>query len=64
MRTSEIITLPLAEHIFSQENEQRTRRTVELAFADLRADVVVHRDQKDGPATLALRRHQFLLMGA
>ena len=64
MRTSENIPLPVAEFEYSRENEQRTRRTVELAISSLRSDVVVHRDQKDGPASLALKRHQFLLMGA
>lgn len=64
MRSSEQMVLPVAEFDYERENEQIARRTVEQFLADLRNDVVEIRDASDKDASLALRRHQFLLMGA
>ena len=64
MRTGEVFTLPSVSRGYDRNDEKRMRRTVEQHFADLRADVVENRDTSDKVASLALRRHQFLLMGA
>ena len=64
MRTSETITLPVAAHEYGQTTEQTMRRTVEQTFQDLRNDVIEVRDTTDKVASLAVKRHQFLLMGA
>ena len=64
MRTSETIRLPQVHGIeFDPSDEQLMRTTVEQTFQDLRGDVVDVRDKTDKAASLALRRHQFLLMG-
>jgi len=64
MRTSETIKLPIADQEYNLPNEQTMRRTVEQSFQDLRGDMIEVRDGLSKPASLALRRHQFLLMGA
>ena len=64
MRTSEVITLPRAENAYSIDAEQILRRTIEQTFQDLRNDVINVRDNTDKLASLAVRRHQFLLLGA
>ena len=64
MRTSRTTTLPSAEPEYRMDNERIMRRTAEQAFDDLRSDMVEVRDKTDKPASLAMRRHQFLLMGA
>jgi len=57
MRTSENITLP-------RGNEEMTRRAIEQYLQSIRNDIVEIRDTKERGSSLALRRHQFLLMGA
>lgn len=64
MKTSEIISLPITLSEYEPTNEQLMRRTVEQTFASLRGDIIDARDTTDKEASLALRRHQFLLMGA
>jgi len=64
MRTSEIIALPTAKAAYDHSNEQVVRRTIEQTFTSLHSDIRANRDGLDSPASLALRRHQFLLMGA
>lgn len=64
MRTPEIISLPVSNTEFDMHNEQTMRRTVEQTFSALRNDVVEVRDRTDKVASLAVRRSQFLLMGA
>lgn len=64
MRTSEVIRLPSSKPEYSQADEQTTRRFIEQTFETLRTDVVNVRDKTDATSSLALRRHQFLLMGA
>ena len=61
MRTSETITLPIATA--EQVSDQTLRRAIEQAFQDLRLDMVEVRDKTDKASSLAMRRHQFLLMG-
>ena len=64
MRTSEVVTLPVALKLYDQSNEQITRTTVQQIFASLHSDIRANRDGQDSTASLALKRHQFLLMGA
>ncbi len=62
MKTAQIPNLPIAAD--ESTNEQTLRRSVEQYLQDLRGDVVALENQTSRVATLALRRHQFLLMGA
>jgi len=64
MKTGIAPNLPIAEPTYSALDEQVMRRTAEQYMQDLRHDILMHRDQKDRDTTLALRRFQFLLMGA
>jgi hypothetical protein len=64
MRTSQTPNLPITTPEYNADNEQVMRRTAEQYLQDLRNDIVTIRDQKDKSTTLAIRRHQFLLMGA
>jgi ATP sulfurylase len=63
MRSSETLTLLIADPEYNRDHEQTTRRTIEQAYEILRNDVVGIRDNTDKTASLAMRRHQFLLMG-
>lgn len=64
MRTGNTPNLPITTPEYDEVNEQLMRRTSEQYLQSLRTDVVTIRDQKDRQSTLALRRFQFLLMGA
>lgn len=64
MKTSEFISLPIILPEYEPANEQLMRRVVEQTFSSLRGDVIDVRDTTDKAASLALKRHQFLLMGA
>lgn len=64
MRSSESVNLPIATRDYDLSNEQTMRRTVEQAYSELRNDVASNELQKSKPSTLALRRFQFMLMGA
>lgn len=64
MRTPEIISLPVAGEKHDIHNEQTMRRTVEQMFAAVRNDMIEIRDKTDREASLSMRRHQFLMMGA
>ena len=64
MRTSNTFPLPTVTPERDIHNEQIMRRQVEQHFSDLRNDVIEIRDKTDKEASLSLRRHQFLLMGA
>ena len=63
MRTSETITLPIAGPEYELRDEQVMRRTVEQSLVSLRGDIVSNRDGTYSTASLAQKRHQFLLMG-
>ena len=63
MRTSETITLPVAGPEYGLSDEQVMRRTVEQALRSLRSDIISNRDGSFSTASLAQKRHQFLLMG-
>jgi len=64
MRSPETISLPQPLQQYEQMNEQMARRAIEQAIQDLRSDIIQNRSQLDSEASNALRRHQFLLMGA
>lgn len=56
--------LPVASIQYDAENEQISRRTIENSFQDLEAKVDGNTTKTNKPSSLALRRFQFLLMGA
>ena len=64
MKSPAVVTLPVAADQYDGNDEQVMRRTVEQGFQDLRSDVVDNRSKTDKDSSLALRRFQFLLMGA
>tara|TARA_R100000808_G_C2092483_1_gene112363 strand:- start:46 stop:243 length:198 start_codon:yes stop_codon:yes gene_type:complete len=56
--------LPVPLPDYDSQNESLTRRTVEFALDQLETDVDLAKTQGDKPGSLAMRRFQFLLMGA
>jgi len=58
------VPLPVPTTEYVQENEALTRRTIEFAFQTLENDVELAKTQGDKTGSLAMRRFQFLLMGA
>lgn len=64
MKSQQLLSLPLAQHEHDYRNEQTMRRTVEQGYQDLRNDVVLIDMKRSASESLALRRFQFLLMGA
>ncbi len=58
------VPLPVPTTEYAQENEALTRRTIEFAFQTLENDVELAKTQGDKTGSLAMRRFQFLLMGA
>jgi hypothetical protein len=57
-------TLPVANREYEQENEQVTRRTIEQSLQDISSTVEGNTNKTNKNSSLALRRFQFLLMGA
>jgi len=64
MATRRTIPLPTTPQEYNQENEAITRRTIEFAFQTLENDTELAKTQGDKTGSLAMRRFQFLLMGA
>lgn len=64
MAIKRIEPLPVAQANYDKPNEDMTRRIIQNNLNELRVDVERMRVQDDKPATLAMRRVQFLLMGA
>ena len=64
MAQSRVIPLPLATLEYEQQNEATTRLTIEQSLQDVKNDVVLAKTQGDKDGSLAMRRFQFLLMGA
>ena len=64
MKLAQQLALPQAEQEYKYINEQQLRRSVEMAFEDLRNDVIATRESTDKDVTLGRLRHHFLLMGA
>lgn len=58
------IALPVAQAEYDRENEQITRRSIEQSLQDANANIEGNRDKTNKLSSLALRRFQFLLMGA
>jgi hypothetical protein len=64
MATRRTIPLPSTTQEYVEENEAVTRRTIEFTFQTLENDIGLAKTQGDKPGSLAMRRFQFLLMGA
>lgn len=56
--------LPVAALNYDRVNEDLTRRIIQNSVLELRIDLENVRGQTDKDTTLAVRRNQFLLMGA
>ncbi len=56
--------LPVPAPEYDVANEAITRRTLEQALDQIENDVELAKTQGDKPGSLAMRRFQFLLMGA
>ena len=56
--------LPVANSDYEQQNEQVTRRTIEQSLQDISTTVEGNTNKTNKDSSLALRRFQFLLMGA
>ena len=57
-------TLPVANKEYEQQNEQVARRTIEQSLQDISSTVEGNTNKTNKDSSLALRRFQFLLMGA
>jgi len=56
--------LPIPTPEYDVNNEATTRRTIEQAMDQIENDVNLAKTQGDKSGSLAMRRFQFLLMGA
>ena len=56
--------LPLPLPDYELTNEQITRRTIEQLFQDMFSEINGVESLKTSAASKAVKRHQFLLMGA
>ena len=56
--------LPLPLPTYELSNEQITRRTIEQLFQDVFSEINGVESLKTSAASKAVKRHQFLLMGA
>ena len=56
--------LPIPRPDYDQQEEALTRRILELAIDQIENDIVLAKSQGDKTGSLAMRRFQFLLMGA
>jgi hypothetical protein len=63
MRTAQIANLPTAKGEYAEDNEQTMRRTTEQYLASIHNDVSDQQNQTSSLSSLAMKRHQFLLMG-
>jgi len=61
---SRYTTLPVATREYEQQNEQVARRTIEQSLQDISSTVEGNTNKTNKNSSLALRRFQFLLMGA
>ncbi len=61
---SRYTTLPVANREYEQQNEQVARRTIEQSLQDISSTVEGNTNKTNKNSSLALRRFQFLLMGA
>ena len=58
------VPLPVPRQEYNYENEAVFRRTLEFTFQAVENDVQLAKTQGDKDGSLAMRRFQFLLMGA
>ena len=58
------VVLPTANTAYDFQNELTTRRTLERSFADVQDDLIALSQKVEKEESLALKRFQFLLMGA
>jgi hypothetical protein len=56
--------LPVARPEYDQNNENTVRKTIEFALSNADNEINIAKRQSDKTGSLALRRFQFLLMGA
>ena len=56
--------MPLPRQEYDYENEAVFRRTIEFTFQTVEHDMQLAKTQGDKDGSLAMRRFQFLLMGA
>ena len=56
--------LPVPTPVYDARAEAINRRTIEIAMDQIENDVVLAKTQGDKEGSLAMRRFQFLLMGA
>jgi len=56
--------LPTPSIEYDTQNESITRRTIEFSLDRIELDVSLAKTQGDKEGSLAIRRFQFLLMGA
>ena len=61
---SRYTTLPVANKEYEQQHEQVARRTIEQSLQDISSTVEGNTNKTNKNSSLALRRFQFLLMGA
>ncbi len=64
MAQSRVIPLPTAPQEYEENNEATTRLSIEQSLQEVKNDVVLAKTQGDKDGSLAMRRFQFLLMGA
>lgn len=58
------VVLPIANTAYDFQNELTMRRTLERSFADVQDDLIAISQKVEKEESLALKRFQFLLMGA
>jgi precorrin-4 methylase len=64
MPQSKVVPLPRVTPEYDSMNESATRLTIEHTLQEVKNDVVLAKTQGDKDGSLAMRRFQFLLMGA
>ena len=64
MSGTKTTTLPIPSPVYDAQNEATTRRNLELLIDQMENDLLVAKTQSDSTGSLAMRRFQFLLMGA
>ena len=64
MAQSRVVPLPVAAEEYDFRNEATTRVQIEQSLQEVKNDVVLAKTQGDKEGSLAMRRFQFLLMGA
>jgi len=64
MSGTKTTTLPVPSPVYDAQNEATTRRNLELIIDQMENDLLVAKTQSDSTGSLAMRRFQFLLMGA